>query len=274
MMVSQPFAAVQRVEATQYVPRTPRISQKRWVDSKKMADEWMSSQLAGRENQAQIVTHAYAHAHQAPDPHSQMVELDVGSVTHNRRTFLIHKLLLCTRVPYFSQLLQHHATETPTNSLRLPHQEPISFALFIDWLYNAHYACINPAHGKIAYTIRLRLYCLATDFQLPDFMDYTINVLLCNHVKYGWSPVLEDAVAVYMDTRPGSKLRVLISRLLALRFVKMKMVVGADEIFLTMGKLRRLMKVDHGDLWRDVWDWLNRLEAERMRFSSDYLGVV
>ncbi|KAI9643659.1 hypothetical protein NHQ30_008281 [Ciborinia camelliae] len=198
----------------------------------------------------------------------QMVELDVGSVVHNRRIFPVHKALLCNTVKYFDEIFKSHPMDIPTYQLRLDQQEPISFALFVDWLYYGRYATLNIADGEIAFTSRIRLYCLAVDFQLLELMDYTMSVLISNREYYGWwRPTLEDSHAVYLDTHPGSKLRSFISHSLVTSFAKS---LDLNDPSMMTNELGSIMEIDNQDLFVDMVGWINRIQEGDMRDQDQF----
>ncbi|KAJ8063585.1 hypothetical protein OCU04_007454 [Sclerotinia nivalis] len=189
-----------------------------------------------------------------PNTREEIVKIDVGSAAHNRRTFEVRKALLRSSVKYFNEIFNGHPMYKP---LRLLHMEPTSFALFLEWIQCGKYAPFKIEDGLVAFMSRIILYGLAEEFGLPQLKDYTMTVLISNYTKYDELTLTEkDANLVYMDTKHGSKLRSFISLSLAISLIATK------DSLLRLNKIAWMKLSGHPELWKDVWNWMNRIKAE------------
>ncbi|KAF7860587.1 uncharacterized protein EAF02_010821 [Botrytis sinoallii] len=175
-----------------------------------------------------------------------VIRLYVGNVPYNRRTFQAQKDLLRAKVKYFEGLF----TLSPElRHMNLPDKEPTSFALFLDWIHDGVYAPLDIEEGLIPFRSRIILYCLADEYELQELMDYTMTVLITNCAMYDELTFDEEyAHLIYLDTDDGSKLRLFVSRSLAVGLLAMRDFSEKQAWMMVSG---------HPELWSDVSNWMD-----------------
>lgn len=98
-----------------------------------------------------------------PDPLSQLT-LRAGK---GRKPFAIHRHLLATKVPYFTDLFSREPTPG-LNKLTFDELDEYGFAIFVRWLYGGELNGPKDFHSLTHY---LALYCLALRFGVEDLQN-------------------------------------------------------------------------------------------------------
>lgn len=64
---------------------------------------------------------------------TEMVNLLVGP---EKTLFVVHKLRLCRRIPYFEKMFNGHFKETASQEAAFPEENAATFDLMLEWVYN------------------------------------------------------------------------------------------------------------------------------------------
>ncbi|CAG8979576.1 hypothetical protein HYALB_00010777 [Hymenoscyphus albidus] len=138
----------------------------------------------------------------------QMVDLFIGPT---KQQFRVHKTLLCNRVEYFHKMFSSGFLEAEEKSGSLPDEEPIVFALFLEYLYGG--GRLSPVDVTLStqssgpIVDRIKLYGFAERICLVELADYVMTNLISNLKHYERTPSREGILLAYKETRTGSSLR-------------------------------------------------------------------
>lgn len=106
-----------------------------------------------------------------------MVTLKVGTAD-TEHSFLVHKKLLCTQIPYFQQIFAREGDEPRLTSL-FPEELKETFDLLLRWLYTGKVQkmeYVENQPGTPTWKPR-KLYALAHKLRLPSLQDQIMDVI-------------------------------------------------------------------------------------------------
>jgi hypothetical protein len=145
---------------------------------------------------------------------TEMVNIYVGDPEKDEeKHFIVHKELLCNKVPYFEKMFKGGFAEAKTNTAKFPEDDPEAFDVLLDWLYGG-------SLPPVTRTLREgeeNLYDMSWDWQdvfvladklcIPELMDVTMD--FCREYDYEENsfPALESIEQGYKITSAGSVLR-------------------------------------------------------------------
>lgn len=100
-----------------------------------------------------------------------MVDILVGP---GRKTFNLHRDLLCDRSDYFKASLEGAFLESQTNELHLPDDSPAVFELFVNWLYGGS---LKKATGTRQLRDHFGLLAFSEKLLIEDLQNATIDAI-------------------------------------------------------------------------------------------------
>lgn len=141
----------------------------------------------------------------------EVIVLHVGTAP-DRESFRVHKDLLIKKAPYFNMMFNGSFKESSTQEGSFSDDEPISFKLFITWLYQDRVQGLGKAaKGNAGDGWLYRLFGLAEEYlvaRLADqAMDHITSFMLAKRLYPG-----ETFMAVAYEVTENSKLRLFITR--------------------------------------------------------------
>ena len=102
-----------------------------------------------------------------------MVKLFVGP---DKTLFVVHKLRLCRRIPYFEKMFNGHFKETVEQEASFPEDKAATFDILLEWVYNFNHrkvrelVAVKNAAGAVSasWYVSLAITCSTHQFQSPD----------------------------------------------------------------------------------------------------------
>lgn len=118
---------------------------------------------------------------------SEIVHVFVGK---DRKKFAVHKKLICSVSDFFDKAFNGGFKEARENSMNLDEDDPLTFAVFLEWLYTTE--CVfDMEHRDV--TRATTIYSFADKIRCNTFknfaMDYIQDILHWNHTSFSMEEI-------------------------------------------------------------------------------------
>ncbi|KAK3112819.1 hypothetical protein LTR53_010500 [Teratosphaeriaceae sp. CCFEE 6253] len=138
-----------------------------------------------------------------------------------RRVFLVHEQLLCSRSAFFQAALNKEWKEGQKRKVELPEEDCSDFSRYVHWLYSGKLA-VKQSTGEPLYHVRVALYILGEKIIDSRFQDSVVNAIIAttretvgpgNRVY----PNMRNVRRIYKNTPEGSPARRLLVDMYAIK---------------------------------------------------------
>jgi hypothetical protein len=137
-----------------------------------------------------------------------MVDLYVGPV---REHYIVHKELLCTKVPYFEAMFGgSNFREALEGTASFPEDQEVAFDLLLNWIYTGTIPPLLNKHKNGAKTFSSNVvdfYVLADKFCLSELQDRIIDACRASLLAENALPTADFTSYAYSQTSANSPLR-------------------------------------------------------------------
>ncbi|KAI9646437.1 hypothetical protein NHQ30_004429 [Ciborinia camelliae] len=149
---------------------------------------------------------------------SDLVRILVGgdgdSAGTEKVEFVLHKKILCAKVPFFEKMFNGSFLEGTTQVATLPEDDPDAFRLLVAWVYTGSIASeVFP--GNTFLLPLSALFILAEKYCIAALMDFSIESIRDQMDKKQCLAHRHPVESIYEKTHAKSKLRVLLSVIVA-----------------------------------------------------------
>ncbi|KAL2064592.1 hypothetical protein VTL71DRAFT_3729 [Oculimacula yallundae] len=182
---------------------------------------------------------------------SEVVELIVGP---EKKKFIVHKDLLCSKVPYFEKMFKGGYSEATNNSAAFPEDNVECFDLLLGWIYNGRLRALT-ADTKNANGVRViswsmsDFYSFTDKICLPDLQDYALDLYINMAEKGNTLPDVSHIKELYKCSTANSGIRKFAS-----------------------ASFRKALTLQDENLW--LMDDMQKLLAENLDLRVDFLTSI
>ena len=133
------------------------------------------------------------------------VQVKVG----HKKTFIVHKDILCRSAPYFKAALEGGFKESKDQVLKLPDDDPVVFSHFQLWLYTGNIIESHEFPKDISWKVLIDLYLFGDVRGIPRLQNEAIDLFIEKNKAMKVIPN-DNFNFIYENTVDGSPLRKLI----------------------------------------------------------------
>lgn len=114
------------------------------------------------------------------------VEVKVGP---KKKSFLMHKTLLCNVAPYFRAAFEGKFAEAEAHVLELPEDDASVFEHFQLWVYSDQVLEKGETVKTVSWSILIELYIFGEIRGIPDLQNAVIHMIIDKHDIEGYIPI-------------------------------------------------------------------------------------
>jgi hypothetical protein len=140
-----------------------------------------------------------------------MITIHVGS---KRKTFAIHKALICNRSQFFSKVFNSSFKEGTEGVMYLPEDDPQAFGALVNWMYRDQlppFPTTQFSDNKTGCDVYIRsllpLFQLSEKLCINAVTNQMMDIIQDFHFKQSRIYNCKDLKKIYGNTHQGSKLR-------------------------------------------------------------------